>query len=191
MKLSSVLLSVMVLAVVYHPAPIFGQNVGDRVRVTLEDGGTIIGQVTSLSQSSFELSLPYGASQSIMYSNIQKLERSLGERTYKKRGFLIGLGVGVCVAAITIGSAGESDSDAFARDTGLDAIGAIGVAIVGILAIPVGGVSGLIIGASKKGEKWETIPNPSVSRHWQISPMINTVSLGGKPRTVLGVRIRF
>ena len=187
MKLSSVLLSVLVLVAMHFPAPIFGQNVGDRVRVTLEDGGTIIGQVTSLSQSSFELSLPYGASQSIMYSNIQKLERSLGERTYKKRGFLIGLGVGVGVAAIAIASAGGSDSDAFARDTGLDAIGAI----IGILAIPAWGVGGLIVGASKKGEKWETIPNPSVSRHWQISPMINAVSLGGKPRTVLGVRIRF
>ena len=185
MKLSSVLLSVMVLAAMHFPAPIFGQNIGDRVRVTVARG-TIIGKVTSMDPGRFELSLSHGASQSIIYSNIQKLERSLGKRTYKKRGFLIGAGVGVA-AAIFIGSGGDSESDAFARDTGLDAIGAI----VGILAIPVCGVGGLAIGGLVIGEKWETIPNPSISGHWHISPMIKTVSLGGKPRTILDARIRF
>lgn len=196
-----VLLSFIALAALNLPNALFAQKVGDRLRVSLENRGTMIGTVTSRNADGFELKLSGSDNQtrSILYNNVQLLERSLGKRTYKKRGFLIGAGIGA-IAGVIIGKASAdvcsetttvSDAFTITIDDGCEEFGAL----AGILGTAVYGtglsLTGLIIGSLVKGEGWETLPNPSMSTRFQIAPMIDVASVGGKARTILGARIRF
>ena len=77
----------------YQRCPLYGQRVGERLRVTL-DGEKMTGTVSATSQNGFDLRPWGGKSCSVMHSEIDLLERSLGTQTYKKRGFTIGFGAG-------------------------------------------------------------------------------------------------
>ena len=55
--------------------------------------------LTVASQDRLFLDLEDGGSRSIGRSEIEQLESSLGTRTYRERGFLIGAGAGVTAGA--------------------------------------------------------------------------------------------
>ncbi len=196
-----VLTSVMALTALNLPNTLFAQDLGDRLRVTLEKGGMMIGTIASRDVNGFKLKLSGSDNQtrSVLYNNVQKLERSLGKRTYKKRGVLIGAGIGA-IAGVIIGKATADvcsetttvSSDVITIDIGgCEGFGALAGFLGATLYGTVFGLTGLVIGSVVKGEGWETLRNPSVSTHFQIAPMIDVASVGGKARTILGARIRF
>ena len=168
-------------------APLYGQGVGERLRVKTAEGGTMIGTVSSMSEDGFRLNLADGGSRSVALSDIQKLERSLGTRTHKKRGFLIGVGVGVLSA---IGGMPEECADPSCNE-GLAPVGRAMETGEAIAAVPVFGLTGLVVGHFIKTERWETIPATSMSGRWQLRPMLNVASIGGDRRVLLGSRIHF
>ena len=182
-----ILMSVMALTSMSFPSPLFGQSVGERVRVTLE-GDKMIGSIASMNQSGFDLNLSEGGSLSVMYSDIKRLERSLGTENYSKKerltGGLAGGLVGLFLAAIT------PCVDLYSCERSGEIIieGASKGAI--FLGAPLG-LIGMVSGALMKKEKWETIPTPSMSGRLRICPMIDVASIGGNRRAVVGARIRF
>ena len=183
-----ILTSVMVLMVIASD-PLYGQSVGERLRVTLEDS-TITGTLASVSQSHFDFVLSDGGSRSVMYSDVKLLERSLGTRTYKKRGFLIGaipgalLGGVVGLGLVHLCPGLDCPDPSVGKQLGALVTGSIFMGAVS-------GLPGLVIGALVKREKWETMPTPSASEHLRISPVIEVASIGADRRVVVGTRIRF
>ena len=77
----TILVSAMALIVMSFPAPLYGQRVGERLHVTL-DGEKMTGTVSATSQSGFDLRLWGGKSRSVVHSEVELLERSLGTQTY-------------------------------------------------------------------------------------------------------------
>ncbi len=96
-----ILLSVLVLAVLYHPAPIFGQSVGERLRVKIISGIIITGTVRSTSENSFDLILSGGGLRPVPFGDILVLERSFGVKNRMKTGFLIGAGTGTALGVLS------------------------------------------------------------------------------------------
>ncbi len=187
-----VLMSVMALALSL-PAPLFGQNLGERLRVTLENS-TVIGTVAAKGQSSFELNLSDGRSQRVIHANIQKLERSLGTRNHGKKGFVIGGGTGV-IAGYIYGSLIYNTCQTLTFGTADEECDEIGVEAMVLSSVVWGGglgLGGLLIGTLIRREEWMTISKPSASGRLRVSPMINVVS-GQKenPKVVLGARVTF
>ena len=78
----TILASAMALTSMSFPAPLYGQHVGERLRVTL-DGETMTGTVSATSQSGFDLKLWGGKSRSIEYNEIKLLSGALGPRLTK------------------------------------------------------------------------------------------------------------
>ncbi|MCY4543672.1 MAG: hypothetical protein OXD39_00425 [Gemmatimonadetes bacterium] len=95
LKMNPLMLCILLMSV-GHAHDLFGQDTGQRVRVTAEDY-VVVGTVTSTSGNGFDINLQDGGSHSVMYRDIARMERSLGIRTYKKRGLLIGFGAGAVV----------------------------------------------------------------------------------------------
>ena len=178
------LMSVMALTAMSLPAPLFGQSVGERVRVTLE-GDKMTGTVALMNQSGFVLNQLDGRYRSVMYSDIMRLERGLYIGDYRKRGAKIGFVIGAVPGAL-LGMAASGFMTTPSTGEVLVGLG-LGTLIFGAPS----GLLGMGIGASMKKEKWETIPIPSMSGRLRISPMIDVASIGGNRRAVLGARIRF
>ncbi len=175
-----IFLSVMVLAVMYHPAPIFGQSVGERLRVKIISGITITGTVRSTSENSFDLILSGGGLRPVPFGNILVLERSLGVKNRMKTGFLIGAGTGTALGVLNGLTWGGATGFGFT------------VALTGTIIW--GGGLGLIggaIGYFIKTEQWESIPIPSVSSRLKVSPWVSWASVTGESRTMLGMRLQF
>ena len=192
-----ILMSVMALTSMSFPSPLFGQSFGERVRVTLE-GDKMIGTIASMNQSGFDLNLSEGGSLSVMYSDIKRLERSLGTENYSNKerltGGLAGGLAGVLVGGLVGGLVGLElyldglESYCCERSGEIIIEGASKGAI--FLGAPLG-LYVMVRGALMKKEKWETIPTPSMSGRLRISPMIDVASIGGNRRAVIGARIRF
>ncbi len=183
----------MLLMSVSHAHDLFGQDIGQRVRVTVEDD-VMIGTVTSASGNSFDINLQDGGSHSVMYRDIARMERSLGIRTYKKRGFLIGFGAGAVVGGLT---------GYFAMDVGC-VIGTLGLApcdfeekmegaiVSGVISGGIVGLGGLIAGEFVKREAWASVRVPSASGRLRIDPMIDVVLARDRnPGIVVGARVTF
>ncbi len=165
--------------------PLFGLADGDRVRVTLE-GDQTIGTVTSLNQSGFVLELSDGRSLPVAYSDIGKLEQSLGTKNYAKRygkrGLLIGAIPGSLLGLALVHVCILCEAD----PTVSEQLGAmLGGGIM--LGLP-SGLVGLMIGAARDGEEWATLP---IGGRLRVSPMVQVASVPGGRYAVLGARIRF
>ena len=175
------------------PASLFGQNLGQRLRVTLA-GSTVIGTVTSNSPSSFDLNLPDGGSRLVMYDNIQRLERSLGTRNYMKEGVLIGLGIGAA-AGVLYGLLHHETCELLTLGSAEEECDEIGIKTTVLSASVWGGglgLGGLIIGVLVRREEWATIRRPYGSGLSRVSPIFNVVfGQKGDPKVFLGARITF
>ena len=184
----TILVSAMALIVMSFPAPLYGQRVGERLHVTL-DGEKITGTVSATSQSGFDLRLWGGKSRSVVHSEVELLERSLGTQTYKKRGFTIGFGAGVLMGIFLILPPVDRNCTPHIgcdRITAAEAI--LGSAMLGTCL----GLTGLVIGAIVRSEEWETISTPFMSGAPRIKPAINVALDPRKnPRPILGARILF
>ncbi len=183
----TILVSAVALTVMSFPAPLYGQRVGERLRVTL-DGETMTGTVSATSQSGFDLRLWGGKFRSVMHSEIELLERSLGTQTYKKRGFLIGFGAGPILAGIVaIASANNPCLHGGCKSiTAAEAISGITVLSTYL------GLTGLVIGAIVRSEEWVTIPTSFMRGASRIKPAIDVaLDLQRNPRPVLEARILF
>ena len=183
----TILVSAMALIVMSFPAPLYGQHVGERLRVTLDDE-TMTGTVSATSQSGFDLRLWGGKSRSVVHSEIELLERSLGTQTYKKRGFTIGFGAGTLSGLFLSLPVGQNYTPHIGcnRITAAEAI--LGSTVLGTCL----GLTGLVIGTIVRSEEWETIPTQFMSGASRIKPAIN-VALDPRKnhRPILGARILF
>ena len=175
------------------PASLYGQNLEQRLRVTLA-GSTVIGTVASNSSSSFELNLPDGGSRLVMYENIRRLERSLGTRNYMKEGALIGIGIGAA-AGVLYGLLHHETCDLLTLGNAEEECDEIGIKTTVLSAAAWGGglgLGGLIIGVLVRREEWAIIRRPYGSGLSRVTPIFNVVlGLKGNPTVVLGARITF
>lgn len=175
------------VAAMGFPAAVFGQNVGERTRVTTDDG-QFIGKITSEDETGIVLKPFRGKPRVVVYSDIIRLERSVTIGNHWKRGAIIGLVPGAAAGAL-IGWWGANFTlfgDPPSSDEERDAV--LGAALLGGLSC---GLIGSGVGALFKRTKWETIPIPTRSGRVRVSPLIDVVSINGSRRTVLGARIRF
>ena len=185
----TVLVSAIALTAMSFPAPLYGQTLGERLRVTLDDE-TVTGTVSATSQSGFDLRLWGGKSRSVVHREIELLERSLGIQTYKKRGFTIGFGAGALgglFLSLSVSEHCNPHPNGCDRITAAEAI--LGSAMLGTCL----GLTGLGIGAIVRSEEWETFhPTPFMSGALRIKPAINVALDPRKnPRPILGARILF
>ena len=159
----------MLMAVVVVSSEAMAQSVGDRVRITTSDS-SFEGIVSERALDSIDLSLADGSPLSVSHEDISMLERYVGKRTYKKRGFLIGFGLGT-IAGIGLGIATSETCDEVV-DVGCEGFG-VAVAALGVGAYGGGlGLAGLLIGAIVKTDQWQEVPRPSVGS-LQLSPMLD------------------
>lgn len=182
-----VLVSAMALTVMSFPASLYGQSIGERLRVTL-DGETMTGTVSATSQSRFDLRLWGGKSRSVVHKEIELMERSLGTQTYKKRGFTIGFGAGILSGLFLSLSVGPSCTPHIGCDRITAAEAILGSTVLGTYL----GLTGLVIGTIVRSEEWETIPTPFMSGESRIKPAVNVALDPRKnPKPILGARILF
>ena len=153
--------------VIMVSAASMAQSMGDRVRVTTSSDARFDGIVVESDSDSFSLRFSDGSPLMVPHGDIVMLERYVGKRTYKKRGFLIGFGVGA-VAGILAGVALEGTGELYgSRGRGL-ATGIIGISMFGGGL----GLTGLVIGTLVKTDQWQEIPRPSVG-NLRLSPMFD------------------
>lgn len=159
----------MLMAVVVVSSEAMAQSAGERVRITTSDA-SFEGIVSERALDSIELSLADGSPLSVSHGDITMLERYVGQRTYKKRGFLIGFGLGA-IAGIGVGLATSETCDEVI-DIGCEGFG-VAVAALGVGVYGGGlGLTGLLIGAAVKTDQWQEIARPSVGS-LQLSPMLD------------------
>ncbi len=77
----------------FTPVAALGQEVGERVRVTLEGDTMVVGFVTAIRSGELELAREGGGRQVVFQNEVERLDRSV-ERRQWKWGSLIGAGVG-------------------------------------------------------------------------------------------------
>ena len=107
---------------------------------------------------------------SLPLKSVQRLEISQGRRADTWRGALIGALVGIAAGTVVGLAAGSDDCPR----TGLAAFGAVdcftrGEAAAGGAAVGAigGGVIGLLIGSSRKSERWRTVSPARLHVGWQ------------------------
>ncbi len=174
--------------------PLWGQEIGSRVRVTTMNG-LMIGTVENKGSDQFNLNLEGGISRTVAFREIQVLELSLGKRSNAKKGFMIGAGAGV-LAGVLYGLAVSDNcsdiADAFGgNDLGCKETGASTMVLAAAIWGGVLGLGGAGIGHRLKSESWEEVRVPTASRRFQVRPMVELASLNGNRRALLGARVRF
>ena len=184
-----ILSSVVTLTVMSSPVSLFGQSVGDRVRVTTDDD-KMTGTINSVNDNGFLLYRPGAGRLAMKFSDINLLERRIKSGSYWKSGGILGFAIGGTAGAflgwfaanIDFSLINSSPTDSEERNSII-----AGIFIVGVSC----GLLGSGIGALIKRHKWETIPIPPMRGRLRISPMFDVASIGGNRRTILGARIRF
>lgn len=185
---------VLLLGILGGGQKLFGQDVGDRLRVTIDEGA-LIGTVTAMGPGSLDLDLEKDGLRTVAFRDIRKMERSVDVRTYKGRGFLVGfvpgfvigglLGAEAAEVSCLIGTLGLASCDR-TEDK-------LGPAIVMGTIVGAGvGLGGMAIGGAIKRDVWTTVPAPSMSGFLRLVPLIG-VSLGRErnPTVVVGLRATF
>ena len=79
--------------------PAQAQFIGDRMRITTEGGEKIIGEMQGYDASSLAL-LANSAEQKISYADMARLERSLGVRSYARKGARWGFWAGAALGSL-------------------------------------------------------------------------------------------
>jgi len=169
-------------AILFLAHPAHAQFIGDRMRITTENGEELIGRMKEYDAVSLTI-LTDSTEQSIAYADMVRLQRSLGTRSRFLKGAAIGFGTGT-VAGFFAASRIEYPED----DAGLVAASLA----MTVLALGTGGgtLLGAIVGATRKRERWERvdIPGQSAAAGMSITPTIGVHPGGG---LALGARISF
>ena len=166
----------------FTPVATLGQEMGERVRVTLAGDTTVVGFVTAIRSGELELAREGGGRQVVVQDGVERLERSVEQRQWKT-GSLIGAGVGAGLG-VALWVRGEESC--------LDIAGGC-VWVEGFWNVPptaiAWGLVGMGIGALVKRSGWEPIQgwgpgggSPGLSADVRVGPL---------GRTYLGGRIRF
>ena len=137
------LLSLTLGAILFVAHPAHAQFIGDRMRITTEDGEEFIGKMKSF-DNSFLTILTDSTEQTIAYNDMARLQRSLGRRSYYRGGAMVGLGVGALGGIVGGVVGGDPDLAIF------------GTGIFG----GVGGLTGMMVGATIRREKWDPVHIP-------------------------------
>ena len=167
------------------PCSMSGQEVGDRLRVTLGDNW-VVGEVKRMSPGALELGMADGGSRVFTPDGITQVER-LVRKTQGKRGFVIGGATGWVLGGAFLSWAGESLKPH--TTTLSDHFGYFAAAAFAF-GIPCGLV-GAIIGSRIERERWETVPG--WGRAGVAPGLLLDLQSGPRGRTSLlvGGRIRF
>lgn len=182
-----VLASVVTLMVMSTPTSLFGQRVGEQVRVTMADD-KVTGTIVQVNDQGFVLEPPDRNRLTIEYNDISTLERRIKSGSHWKFGGAVGIAAGGTAGAIfgwALGGFnlfGDPPSDSEKRNTAI-----AGFFVVGLPC----GLLGSGIGSLVRKHKWEAIPVPSIGGRLHIEPMIEMAFLGGNMRTITGLRVRF
>ena len=164
---------------------------GELVRVRTVDGSKVLGTVSEVTSTGVSLTFPSGGSQNISYGDMESFHRSIGRRTYRKRGALIGAGAGVLLG-ISVGIAfGETCDDTFDDfgdfDDTCESFGFLAGVYSSIYYGAGGALVGVIAGTFIKGERWQQISIPGMGSA-SFEPRIG-VRANGSP--ILGVKMVF
>lgn len=188
-RLHRCLPSVLPLVLLMPAGPLHGQNVGQRVRVTV--GNDIyVGEVIAVDGRSFEL---FGHGRVVTFteaSHIDRIERSIMRSQWKrglKWGAITGASGGV-LYGVLFGTGCELLTASTATDT-CTRFG-LGMALfAGAAWGAAGGVIGMGVGALLKEEAWT--PIPLGDRRVEYAPTFQPlVGPNDHPGLSLGVRIR-
>ena len=156
-------------AVAVLATPLWGQEVGDRLRIEVENvSKPLIGTLTAVRGEKLIVDRKNGTQVSVEPGRIVGIGKSMGQRTHGKRGFVIGCLSGWAIGALSVATE-EEDETALSYMEGTSTLDVIGVALAG----PVCGVIGSVIGLQIKTDQWEPL---------------DLVSKGGPQ---VGLRMRF
>ena len=154
------------------------QVVGQRVRVKERSGAKIVGIVLDKSQDALTIASKDDATHQVPYAEMQSLDASIGRRTYRKAGALVGGGTGVLLGIVggvlVAGSCAPNDYCAVIS-------GIIGSVVYGIP----GALAGLVVGSFITGDRWDAVPIPGRAASL-VEPLVG-VRATGQP--VVGVRL--
>ncbi|WP_419165635.1 hypothetical protein [Candidatus Palauibacter sp.] len=179
MKSASVLLF-MAVGLVAMPETLLPQAVGDRVRVTTS-GGRLIGQIAGVSNDrldvaldGFELAALEGPFHTVSRTDILRLERSRGTRSFWKLFAVLGGLSGAGLANICLGGSCETNPNTpFVAAGGALAGAGLGLALGALLRV---------------GERWELMPLDGTEP--AFSPILDLRGSGGHPAVGVGLRLR-
>ncbi len=167
------------------PCSMSGQEVGDRLRVTL-GANWVVGEVMRMSPGELELGMAGGGARVFTPDAITQVER-LVRKTQGKRGFVIGGATGWVLGGTylsMLAEALESRLTTFSDHVGYFAAAAFG------FGIPCG-LLGALIGSRIEREQWETVPG--WGRAGAAPGLLLDLQSGSRGGTSLlvGGRIRF
>ncbi len=140
---TGILLTLGLLLCLAHPAE--AQFIGDRIRVTTESGEKITGELQGYDDTSLTL-LADSEEQRVAYDDMAKLRRSLGRRSYARKGARRGLVAGATIGLLPLITGGLKVGESFA------------FLPVSSLA---GSMIGFIVSAPFKAEQWERLDIPA------------------------------
>lgn len=165
------------------------QSLGERVRVTTSPpDARFDGYVQESPSDSLQLRLTDSKLLSVPREDIVLLERYMGKRTFKKRGFLIGGGTGAAVG-IAAGLLAEEDCGLISFFCGTKERLQWTAVIAGYSGLICGAV-GMAIGAVIERDRWEKISSTSTSGI-RLYPMLNVAYSEHSGQTLwVGVRAR-
>lgn len=161
------------------------QSVGDRVRVTLSAGPSLVGEVTRVDGMAISINMGEQAgSRQIPSSDIESIERSAGTRNRAKLGAGIGFVAGALAAVAT------GDLSGSVAGTTVVQADEEGSTARGVLTVVVAGLAGAGLGALIKTDRWEEIP---LGDQVSLRPVLNAgFGRHAEPPTLLlGTQIRF
>ena len=136
---TGILLTLGLLLCLAHPAE--AQFIGDRIRITTESGEKITGELQGYDDTSLTL-LADSEEQRVAYDDMAKLRRSLGRRSYARKGARRGLVAGATIGLLPLITGGLKVGESFA------------FLPVSSLA---GSMIGFIVSAPFRGEQWERL----------------------------------
>jgi hypothetical protein len=123
-------------------------SVGSRVRLHGPTFRTQVGDIASLSAAGLALEPKAGEVRSFEWSELSRMDVSVGQRGNAGRGALIGLGLGVVFGAIA--ASGETG------DLGPGFVFVVGSAVVGLPLT----IVGAFIGSTIQSDVWQESPIP-------------------------------
>ncbi|MDE2847554.1 MAG: hypothetical protein OXO51_12655 [Gemmatimonadota bacterium] len=177
------------------PLPLFGQDIGDLLRVTLVEG-SVSGTVVSVDRNGFELNLSGNGTSFVRFGDVLKLERSLGTRSYWKEGLVYGAGVGVA-AGILYGALTHEACEVVTLGTGDEFCDEFGLKTAMLAAAAWGGglgLGGLIVGTLIRRQEWAAvrITMPDSAGQLDLRPWIDVSWRGNeKPMVFAGASFTF
>ena len=155
------LLTLTLGAILFVAHPVHAQFIGDRMRITTENGEELIGQMKRYNSHSMTILID-SIQQSIAYADMARVQRSLGFHSYSRQGAVTGLGVGVLYSR------------------------SVGQGLVAGFWGGLGGLTGMLVGATIKRERWKPLDIPGQG----TASVIPTIGVHPNGLWVFGDRMR-